>query len=115
MYTFLMVFHVFASIVLILVILMQAGRGGGMSEIFGGSSPKTIFGTSAAKFFTKATAACAIVFIITSLSLAVLSSRRSKSLMESGVVQSGKMEEAEPQELDMPIKDETEPAEPQSE
>ena len=115
MYTFLMVFHVFASIVLILVILMQAGRGGGMSEIFGGSSPKTIFGTSAAKFLTKATAACAIVFIITSLSLAVLSSRRSKSLMESGAAQSTEMEGVESQELDMPIEDETKPTETQSE
>ncbi|MBN1871573.1 MAG: preprotein translocase subunit SecG [Candidatus Omnitrophica bacterium] len=87
MYVFIMVIHVIASLVLILVILMQAGRGGGVSEIFGGSSNQTIFGTSAAQFLTRATAACAVLFIITSLSLAVMSSRRSRSLLtpESGL------------------------------
>lgn len=94
MYTFLMIIHVFVSIVLILVILMQAGRGGGVSEIFGGSSTQTIFGTSATKFLTRATAACAVVFIITSLSLAVLSSKRSRSLMKSGTVQPIDIEQA---------------------
>ena len=88
MFTFLMILHVFVSMVLILVILMQAGRGGGMSEMFGGSSTQTIFGTSVGKFLAKATAACAIIFIVTSLSLAVLSSRRSRSLMGSGAAQS---------------------------
>ena len=83
MYMFFMVIHIFVSLVLISVILMQAGRGGGVSELFGGSGTKTIFGTSVTGFLQKATAACAIVFIITSLSLAILSSRRSKSLMES--------------------------------
>jgi len=81
MFTFLMVTHIFVSIVLILVILMQAGRGGGVSEIFGGASSKTIFGTSATQFLMKATAVCAVLFIITSLSLAILSARRSRSLM----------------------------------
>jgi preprotein translocase subunit SecG len=82
MYAFVMVVHVIASVVLILVILMQAGRGGGVSEIFGGGSNQTIFGTSAAQFLTRATAACAVLFIITSLSLAVMSSRRSRSLIK---------------------------------
>ena len=118
MFTFLMVLHVFVSIVLILVILMQAGRGGGVSEIFGAGSTQTIFGTSTAKFLTKATAACAILFIVTSLSLAILSSRRSKSLMESKAAQSVKIEEteeAESQKLGMPIENEEKPAEPESE
>jgi preprotein translocase subunit SecG len=105
------------SMVLILVILMQAGRGGGVSEIFGASSTKTIFGTSATRFLTRATAACAILFIVTSLLLAVLSSRRSRSLMESGMMQPMNIEEtvSEPQEIDMPIEDENKPTEPQSE
>ena len=110
MFTFLMVVHVFVSIVLILVILMQAGRGSGLSEMFGGSSAPTIFGTSAAKFLTKATAVCAVLFIITSLSLAVLSSRRSKSLMTAQPVEV--TEEAESQKLDVPIENETIPIVP---
>lgn len=83
MYTFIIVIHIFASMVLILVILMQAGRGGGVSEIFSGSSTRTIFGTSASNFLMKATAVCAVLFILTSMSLAVLSSGRSRSLMGS--------------------------------
>lgn len=104
MFVFLMVVHVFASIVLILVILMQAGRGGGLSEMFGSSSTHTIFGTSTAKFLTRATAVCAVLFIITSLSLAVLSSRRSRSLIDSGAAQTVIVEQE--------AEDEAEPAEP---
>lgn len=117
MYTFLMVIHVFVSMVLILVILMQAGRGGGVSEIFGGSSTRTIFGTSATKLLTRATAACAILFIVTSLSLAVLSSKRSRSLMESRRVQSMEAEETKGvfQEDVMPTEYEKEPIESKSE
>lgn len=123
MYIFLMVVHVIACMVLIGVILMQAGRGGGVSEIFGGSSTQTIFGTSATKFLTRATGACAIIFIITSLSLAVLSSKRSRSLMESSGGLSTESEETRgvpqedvmPTEYEMPIEDEKEPVESESE
>ncbi len=82
MYTFLIAVHVIACIVLILTILLQSGRGGGLSEAFGSSSTSTIFGTSASTFLQRATSTCAIIFLLTSLTLAVLSSRRSKSLME---------------------------------
>ena len=82
MYISLIVLHVIASVTLILVILLQAGRGGGLSESFGVSSTQTFFGTSAAKFLQKATTICAIVFLLTSLSLAALSTRKSRSLMD---------------------------------
>lgn len=121
MYTFFMIVHIFASMVLILVILMQAGRGGGVSEVFGGSSTRTIFGTSVTNFLMRATAVCAVLFIITSLSLAVLSSRRSQSLMESRSAQSMDLEETgdvsqgRTQEETMPTEDEKEPIESKSE
>lgn len=83
MYAVLIVIHVIVSIVLILVILLQAGRGGGLSEAFGMSSTQTFFGTSAAKFLQNATTVCAIIFLLTSLSLAALSTQRSRSLMET--------------------------------
>lgn len=82
-YTLLIVIHIIASIVLILVILLQAGRGGGLSESFGLSSTQTFFGTSAAKFLQTATSVCAVVFLFTCLSLAALSTQRSRSLMET--------------------------------
>jgi len=82
MYTLFITIHVIASLLLITSILLQAGRGGGLSEMFGGSSTQTIFGTSATDFLKKATTVSAIVFLSTSLILAVLSSKRSKSLMD---------------------------------
>ena len=78
--------HVIASIVLILVILLQAGRGGGLSETFGLSSTQTFFGTSAAKFLQRATAVCAVTFLLTCLTLAMMSTNRSSSLMDQDKV-----------------------------
>ena len=117
MYTFLMILHVFVSIVLILVILLQAGRGVGLSEMFGGSSTQTIFGTSATKFLTRATTACAILFLVTCLTLAILSSRRSRSLMESKKAISVERDESKgiPQEEKMSTEDEKDPILPESE
>ncbi len=82
MYIFLIVVHIISCIVLVLTILLQSGKGGGLSESFGAGSTSTIFGTSATNFMQKATAVCAIVFLVTSLSLAVLSSKKSRSLMQ---------------------------------
>jgi preprotein translocase subunit SecG len=81
LYGLVIVIHVIAALVLILMILLQAGRGGGLSETFGMSSSQTIFGQSAPKFMEKATSICAIVFILTSLSLAVLSVQKSRSVV----------------------------------
>ncbi|MFH1847662.1 MAG: preprotein translocase subunit SecG [Candidatus Omnitrophota bacterium] len=81
MYAFLIIVHVIASLILIMVILLQAGRGGGLSETFGSSVTQSFLGTSATKFLQKATAVSAIVFLLTCLSLAALSTHRSRSLM----------------------------------
>lgn len=82
MYAFLLVIHILASIFLILVILLQAGRGGGLSESFGGGAMQNIFGSSSTTVLTKITAACAVIFILTSLTLTILTSRRGKSLID---------------------------------
>ena len=74
--------HVTACLVLIAVILLQAGRGGGLSETFGIDSQQTIFGTKANVFLQRATVAAACLFLIMSLLLGVLTSRRGKSLID---------------------------------
>lgn len=84
MYGFLIIIHVIAAIVLIAVILLQAGKGGGLSETFGGGTTRTIFGTKANTFLTRATSVCAVVFLMTCLVLAIGSTRRGRSLMEQG-------------------------------
>lgn len=83
MYIFILIIHIIVSFVLIGVILLQAGRGGGLAETFGGGGTQTtIFGQKASTFLTRATTVSAVLFLCTSLSLALLSSMRQKSLME---------------------------------
>ena len=81
MYTLILIVHVFVSLVLIAVILLQAGRGGGLADMLGGGT-QSILGTRASTFLTKATTICAVVFLCTSLTLALMSARRGRSLME---------------------------------
>ncbi len=82
LYALILVVHVFVSFVLIAVILLQAGRGGGLSDTFGGGAAQSLFGTRGAVYLTRATTICATIFMLTSLSLAVGSVQRGRSLME---------------------------------
>lgn len=82
MFVFMISVHVIVSLFLVFVILIQSGRGGGLSQEFGGSSTQTILGTKTATFLTRTTTVCAALYIITSLSLAIMSAKRGKSLME---------------------------------
>ena len=83
LYGLVITIHVLASLMLIAVILLQAGRGGGLSESFGSSSTQSILGTKTSVFLKRATAASAVIYIITCLSLAVMTSHRGRSLVTS--------------------------------
>ncbi|MEO6026853.1 MAG: preprotein translocase subunit SecG [Candidatus Binatia bacterium] len=81
------VVHVIACIILVLVVLLQAGKGADMGAVFGGAS-STIFGSSGAgNFLTRLTTAAAIVFMTTSLALTYVGSRGGHSTImpEKGV------------------------------
>ena len=81
MNTLVTILHVLACFVLILVVLLQAGKGANMGAAFGGSS-QTVFGSSGAgTFLGKMTAGIAILFMLTSLLLTYTASHRSSSLM----------------------------------
>src|SRR5262245_38283531 len=82
MVTFLSIVHVTVCVFLAIVVLLQHGKGADVGATFGGSS-QTIFGArGAATLLSKITIGAAITFMITSLSLAYLSSSgSSKSLM----------------------------------
>lgn len=78
--------HIIVSILLIVTVLLQPGKGDDLGTIFGGSS-QSIFGASGAvPFLTKITRVLAVVFIITSLSLGYFSAKgiRSSVIEESG-------------------------------
>lgn len=79
----LVVIHVIVCFVLILVILLQAGRGQGLSgPAFGSGNVQSLFGTRANDFLTKATSVSAICFLFTCISLCYLETQKSKSLLE---------------------------------
>ncbi len=82
MYIFVIIVHVIVCVVLILVVLLQAGRGGGMYSMSGGSQEQSVFGTQTSQFMIRATEICAVLFIITSLSLGIMSTQKGRSLME---------------------------------
>jgi preprotein translocase subunit SecG len=67
----LIVIHVIVCIALIMIVLLQTGKGADMGAAFGGGSSQTLFGsTGASTFLSKATTVAAIVFMLTSLILA---------------------------------------------
>lgn len=69
----LMVVHVIVCIALIIAVLLQTGKGAAMGATFGGGS-QTLFGSrGAGNFMTKATAVIGAIFMITSLSLSIVS------------------------------------------
>jgi len=76
--------HVIVCLVLIIVILLQAGRGQGLTGgSFGGGNVQSLFGTKASSFLTKATSVCAIVFLFTCIGLNILEIQKSHSLFKS--------------------------------
>jgi preprotein translocase subunit SecG len=77
MSTFLIIIHTIVSIALILIILLQTGKGADMGAAFGGGASQTLFGsTGSSTFLGKLTTVAAVVFMLTSLSLAYLSGHR---------------------------------------
>jgi len=81
----LIVIHIIVCVALIMIVLLQTGKGADMGAAFGGGGSQTLFGsTGASTFLSKATTVAAIVFMLTSLALAYLSSHRtSDSIMET--------------------------------
>ena len=76
MHALFIILHLLASLILIMVVLLQSGKAGDLSSTFGGATSQTAFGArGAATILTKITTASAITFMVTSLSLSILSSR----------------------------------------
>ena len=76
MHTLIVILHIAVSIALILVILLQTGKGSDIGAVFGGGSSQTLFGsTGPTSFLSKLTAGAGIVFMLPSLLLAYFSGR----------------------------------------
>jgi preprotein translocase subunit SecG len=70
MTAFLVVLHILVSLFLILFVLLQPGARGGVGAAFGGAGGQTVFGGRGANtFLAKLTAAAAVIFMLTSITL----------------------------------------------
>lgn len=77
--------HVVVALFLVLLVLVQSGKGAEISASFGGSS-QTVFGSSGgANFFTRATAVLATIFMLTSIGLTLQSKQARKSVFDGAV------------------------------
>ena len=81
--------HVLAAFCLILTVLLQAGKGAGMGSGLGSGSNQTMFGSSGAgNFLTKLTTGIAVLFMVTSLTLATFSNKAKSSSVIQGIEES---------------------------
>jgi preprotein translocase subunit SecG len=101
------IFHVIVCIFLILVVLVQQGKGADWAGAFGGGGTQTAFGArGSGTILSKATTVAAIVFMITSLTLTILVSKPGgASVIREGAKQ--KQQQQQPQPAQQP------PAQPQ--
>ncbi len=86
MVTVLIGLHIIVSIALIVIVLLQMGKGAQAGASFGAGGSQAMFGTTGGNFMSKVTAGAAIIFMLTSLSLAYFySSPSSQTVMPNSV------------------------------
>jgi preprotein translocase subunit SecG len=89
------VVHVLVCFALIMIVLLQAGKGAEMGAAFGGAS-QTIFGSAGAMgFLSKLTTFVAVLFMVTSLLLTFSSAKRASSVIKERPAQSAPAEPSE--------------------
>lgn len=82
LHSFLNVIHIFVCFFLILVVLLQQGKGGGLGGLGGASAAQVFGGRGAGNFMTRLTGICAAVFMVTSMVLAYISSGGDRAVRE---------------------------------
>jgi len=98
--------HIVVCVLLILIVLLQTGKGADIGAAFGGGSSQTLFGSAGpAGFFTKITTGVAVIFMITSISLAYMYSHRTgvSSVRETKPAKPAPVEPPAPVEKGTPI------------
>jgi preprotein translocase subunit SecG len=94
--------HVFVCIILVLVVLLQSGKGADLAGAFGGGATQTAFGSRGpASFLSKMTTFAAVIFMLTSIGLSMISTpARSKSVLEGTAEGTTQTEKAKPKAED---------------
>ena len=80
--------HIAICLLLVTMILMQSGRGGGLTEGF--AAAESMFGAKTNSMMVKGTTIFASIFLVTCLSLAFLSAHQNKSLLHGRVTKEQK-------------------------
>lgn len=91
------VLHTIMCLILIAIVLLQSGKGASMGAAFGGASNTLFGGAGPASFLNKITTIAAVVFMITSFTLAILSSQDGTA---SRVLESAPTEQTQPPAAD---------------
>lgn len=86
--TLIVVVHVVIAVALVGLVLIQQGKGADAGAAFGGGASQTVFGSQGSgNFLTRATTLLAIVFFVTSFSLAVFAKQRAEVAGDAGIPQ----------------------------
>lgn len=109
LHTIVTVLQVISAVAVIILVLLQHGKGADMGAAFGSGSSGSLFGaTGSANFLSRATAFCATIFFLCTLGLSFYSKApvaKEKGLMESMKVEVSPSEGAEKSVPDTPVKD----------
>ena len=82
MFTFVVIIHVIVSLIIIGMVLLQAGKGADIGSAFGGSGSQAVFGSMGTPtVLGKITTVVAVIFMVTSFSLAVLAHKKASTIM----------------------------------
>src|SRR5687767_9863438 len=106
MSTLITILHVILCLFLMLTVLLQSGKGGGMGAAFGGGNAATVFGSSGASGFLKRmTAVAGTLFMITSMVLAFIASHNSADALEKYGEEQLKLADEKDKARDKALKD----------
>jgi preprotein translocase subunit SecG len=85
LYYAIVMLHVIVCVILVLVVLLQSGKGADLAGAFGGGATQTAFGSRGpASFLSKMTTIAAVVFMLTSISLSMIATKtETKSILET--------------------------------
>ena len=115
MQTLIIVVHVIAALAIVGLVLLQQGKGADAGASFGAGASQTVFGASGSgNFLVRATTISAVIFFVTSLSLAIFAKNQAGTGTTSGlpIVNQEILEEATSNQSDLPILVEEEPTPP---
>ncbi len=105
----LLVIHLVLAVTIVILVLLQQGKGADMGAAFGGGSSQSLFGApGSANFLSRATSVIVTTFFITSLTLAYLYTRKGEdvSVTSGSVIEQSEEQMSEQGDPDLPPADE---------